>query len=324
MIKIFILPLIFCSLAAYIIYHQFLQTPVFTIGIAQWVSNPEFEKNILGFKKGLASKGFIEGKNLHFLIKNPKANKDVQHEIIQKFISHPVDLIYSLTTPGTLISSQKTQRIPIVFSIVTYPQEAGLIQSLKNSNNNLTGTRNHVSFAKQFYFFESLFPKLKKVAFAHRLGEPNSKIQFKELSILLKSRGITLIDIAASSLEDLKKQLNSSAKDIDAIYSACDTLIQSGGEEIVIQYSLQHLMPNFTCNKDGIAKGALIGNVADFETIGRASGIKAAQILNGALPQWIETESMSIDYLSINLKTAKVLNLEIPKSLIAQSKYIVQ
>ena len=44
---------------------------MFTIGIARWGSNPEFTRNVEGFKDGLAEKGYVEGKNVLFIIKNP-------------------------------------------------------------------------------------------------------------------------------------------------------------------------------------------------------------------------------------------------------------
>ncbi|MCO4783111.1 MAG: ABC transporter substrate-binding protein [Candidatus Cloacimonetes bacterium] len=321
--KIFFIPILISGFVFFYFYSSSTKNVHFTIGVTQWISNAEFEKNILGFKNALHSKGFIEGQNLQVIRKNPNGDQAQQNEIIKDFINKPVNLIYSLTTPGTIIASQNTKKIPIVFSIVTYPQAVGLVDSLKNSKNNLTGTRNHVSFAKQFYIFESIYPKLKTIVFAHRFSEPNSIIQFQEAQALLKQRDIKLIDLAALSLKDLKNKLLKLGP-VDAIYSACDTLIASGGEELVIDYSLKRKLPNFTCNKGGIKKGALVGNVADFETIGYLSGLKAADILNGAEPDWIETQSMSLDYIGVNLKTAKLIGANIPKDLLYKSKLVVQ
>ncbi|MFH1762511.1 MAG: ABC transporter substrate binding protein, partial [bacterium] len=106
------------------------------IGISQWVSNPEYDRNIAGFKDKLAEYGFIENKNLKYIIKIAEADKTKQREIIKSFKDNKVDLIYSLTTPGTLIAKEIIKDIPIVFSIVTYPAKAGVIKSIENSGCN--------------------------------------------------------------------------------------------------------------------------------------------------------------------------------------------
>ena len=61
-----------------------------------------------------------------------------------------------------------------------------------------------------------------------------------------------------------------------------------------------HKKPSFTCNKDGVLKGALIGNVADFYTIGRMSGNKAGLIFKGANSSSLLTESPGENYVCFN------------------------
>jgi putative tryptophan/tyrosine transport system substrate-binding protein len=297
----------------------------FTIGIAQWVSNPEYVKNIDGFKEELAARGFVEGKNVAYLLRVCNADKLKQKEIIREFTDKKVDLIYSLTTPGTLIARKESAgKIPIVFSIVTYPVETGVIQSLAGSGGNIVGSRNYVPPSKQFYVFERIRSDVKAVAFVHRKGEPNSCIQLNEFKAILEPRGIRVVEIAAIDIDDLKNQLDRAHGAIDAIYSACDTLIQSGGEEVVIDFCKRYAVPSFTCNKDGVLKGALVGNVADFYTIGKISGEKAALILGGADPQWLQTESPREDYIVVNLKTAAALGVKVPEEIMQQAKEIVR
>lgn len=296
---------------------------VVKIGIARWVTNDEYDRNIEGFIEGLAAGGYKKDENIVFIIKNPEADKKEQEKIIKYFIEEDVDLIYSLTTPGTLIAKALTEDIPIVFSIVTYPEEAGIIESLRSSGNNLVGTRNYVPVSKQYYDFERIVEGVKTLAIIHREGEPNSEIQFNEFTDLLQNRGIEIIDIAAVDLEDLKIQLNDNISKIDALYSTCDTLVQSGGEEIVIEFSMRYEKPSFTCNKDGILKGALMGNVADFFQIGEMAGEKAAQILEGVEPTWLTTETQRFDNLIINQKTAESLGLSIDQEILDHAEKII-
>lgn len=299
------------------------ESEIVIIGISQWVSNQEYTANIRGFKDGLAEKGYVEGQNVYFIIENPEIDEERQREIIQSFIDRDVDLFYSLTTPGTLIAKEMIKDKPIVFSIVTFPVEAGVIDALESSGNNLVGTRNYISVERQYNQFEKIYSHTKKLAFNHRKGEPNSIIQYNLMNELLAKKGIEVIDIAGVDLEDLRSQLNKVINDIDAMYSSCDTLIQGGGEEIVIDFSIIHKKPSFTCNKDGVLKGALIGNVADFYTIGKMSGIKAGLILDGAKPSSLLTESPGEDYLIINTKTASKIGITIPQYVLDDAEEII-
>ncbi len=298
------------------------QPKIFTVGISQWNSDPDYETNIQGFKAGLAQKGFYAGKNIRYIQKNPYGKIENQIDILQAFVDEKVDLIYSLTTPGTLIAKGVTSKIPIVFSIVTYPVETGVIQSLVSSENNLVGIRNYVPAVRQYYYFEKLFPDTKTLAFVHHRGEPNAEIQLREFKDTLKTRHISVIDIAAVDLDDLQEQLQSQRNKVDALYMACDTLIQNGGDGLVIAWGQTNKKPTFSCLGGGVVNGALYGDVVDVFKIGRIAGDKAALILSGASPTNINTESFYEDHILINKKTADEFNIIIPKVLLEKAARI--
>ena len=295
----------------------------FTIGITPWTSDPDYDRNIQGFKDGLAEKGYREGKNVKYILKNPQANVDNQIEIIQSFVDQKVDLIYSLTTPGTLIAKGVTSNTPIVFSIVTYPVETGVVESLTSSGNNLTGTRNYVPASRQYFYFEKIYPNTKTLAFVYRKGEPNSVIQYQEFKEYLDKRKITLLDIAAIDLDDIREKLKSNGEKIDALFGACGTLIQVGGAEVINEFSRQFKKPSFSCIEEGVRTGALTGVVKDIYAIGKASGEKAALILEGVEPSRIQVEAPTEDVLIVNTKTAKELGLTVPSDVLSKAKEII-
>jgi len=297
---------------------------MFTIGVARWGSNPEFTRNLEGFKAGLAEKGYVEGENVIFIIKSPETDMEIQRQIIQSFIDKKVDLIFSITTPSTVVAKEMTSEIPIVFSVCTFPVESDLIASLENSGNNVVGTRNYITVERQYNQFEKIYAGTKVLAFVHRKDEPNSEAQYLEMKVLLKEKGIEVIDIAAVDLDDMRAQLESVIEVVDSMFSACDTLTHSpGGEEIIVSLSKKYGKPCFACNKEGTLRGSLMGNVADFYAIGKLSGIKAGLILNGANPSSLLTESPVEDYVIINTKTAKEIGIEIPQYVLDEADEIV-
>jgi len=99
---------------------------LYKIGISVWTGYP---RSVEGFKAAMAEGGFIEGKNISYLYAKSGLDKEKQRQIAEDFKAQRVDLVYSLTTPGTTIIKQiLPPDIPIVFSIVTYPADAGLIE----------------------------------------------------------------------------------------------------------------------------------------------------------------------------------------------------
>lgn len=298
-----------------------------TVGVARWSSRPEFGWSVDGFQQGLAENGYVDGHNVRFVVENAETNLERQQVIIQDFIDQQVDLIYSLTTPGTIVAKNETNMvdspIPVVFSICPYPMESNLISTLEASGNNLVGTRNHVPFSQQYYSFERIFPDTDTLAVIYHKGAPNSKNQVREVRELLSKRGIRVISIAAATPEEIRRELEEKQKTFDAIFSTCDTLIHPGVEEAVIAFALAAKKPSFTCDKKGVMKGHLIGNVSDFEALGRIAGEKAALILKGAEPSWLTTEALRENYIIINKETANRMGLPIPRELLEIAKAIL-
>lgn len=296
------------------------------IGIARWVDNPEHNKNIEAFKSALAEAGYIEGKTVAYL-EPPASEADPEKHraLIRSFVSQHVDMMYSLTTPGTLIAkAEAPSTLPVVFSIVTYPMEAGLITSYQHSENNLVGTRNWVPMRKQLFFFHQLVPDAKSIGFVYRKGEINSEVQLNKMGSSATLLGLQVVPIPVQKVDEIDTALDRSLPHIDALYSPCDTLVQGQqGEDIVIAFAQAHHMPDFACMLSGVRKGSLIGTVADIEKIGELAGEKAVAVLRGKPPSSLETSTAASFFFYVNAKTAHVLHLTIPESILIEAKEII-
>ncbi|AJW71292.1 ABC transporter substrate-binding protein [Nitrosopumilus adriaticus] len=292
------------------------------IGVSKWIENDDQNLNVLSFKKQITDWN-ISGKEIEFIVKSARGSQERQQEIIQEYVDTKIDLIYTLTTPGTLIAKKITSDIPIVFSVVTYPVEAKIINSLENSGNNLVGVRNYVPMTKQFELISDTL-SIKTIGFIHRQGEVNSEIQLNEAIPVADDLGIQVIDIAANSISNTSELLSENIGDLDAIYLACDTLIQSGADVVAIKIATENSVPVFTCNLDAIKKGAMMGNVADISGLGKIAGEKATYILQGTKPTNLVTETQRIPLIVINLPVAETLDIEIPQKTLEKASIIIQ
>lgn len=282
----------------------------FTVGLAVWSGYPE---SVRGFKDGLTALGLIEGKHITYIQGEVGADKAMQKKVAAGFNSSGVDLVYSLTTPGTtIVKNIMSEKTPIVFSIVTYPADSGLIDSFEYSGNNLVGTSNYIPLRHYIKLLKVILPETKSVAIFHRRGEPNSKIQASSMMRLLKREGIKGIDLEPENLDQLKQMAEGLAGMVDVFMTTTDTLMQGGGEELLIDISLKRRIPILSSNKSGIEKGSTFGPVADFYTLGKLSGDKAARILKYNIdPTMIESETQNPPLFLVNKRSLKTLGIKL-------------
>jgi len=287
----------------------------FTVGLSVWSGYPE---SVRGFKDGLASEGLVEGEHVRFIQGDVGADKALQLRVANKFKVEKVNLVYSLTTPGTtIVKSVMPETTPIVFSIVTYPADSGLIESFEYSGNNLVGTSNYIPLHHYINLLKAILPATKRVAVFHRKGEPNSKIQASNMLRHLKREGISVIDIEAENVAQLRAKAAELIGNVDVFITTTDTLMQSGGEAALVKVSLANGIPILSSNKMGIEGGASFGPVADFYVLGKMSGIKAAKILKNKIPPTkIESELQNRPIALVNRTSIEKLGIKLSHDLL--------
>ncbi len=295
-----------------IISYSGIASERFKIGLAVWSGYPE---SVKGFKEGLAEQGLIEGQNVTFIQGEKSTNEQLQKNVALSFKNAKVDLVYSLTTAGTnIVKSVMPETTPIVFSIVTYPADSGLIESFEYSGNNLTGTSNYVPIYQYFNLLKLILPRIKTIAIFHRKNEPNSKIQSANMLRVLKREGIIGLDREPENIAQVTRMGEELIGKVDAFMTTTDTLMQSGGEKALIKLSLKNKIPILSSNKTGIIQGSTFGPVADFHTLGKMAGKKAALILmQGASPSRIRSEIQQPPLFLVNRHSTEMLGISISR-----------
>ena len=134
-----------------------------------------------GFIEGLKEKGFEEGKNLKINYQNAQGDMAIAKTISDQFVTSNVDLIFAIATSSLQASYNSTKDIPIVFTAVTDPIDAGVAKSWESSGTNVTGTSDMVSMEKQLELLTKLVPDIKTIGVIYNSSEANSLAQVQEL-----------------------------------------------------------------------------------------------------------------------------------------------
>lgn len=275
-----------------------------------------------------AEKGFIDDLSAHrpaVIIKRYHAHQDTKRlkSILQHIRSHPISLIYVFGTIATQIVLKEANDIPVVFNIVNRPVAAGIIESWERSGNNATGASNQVPV-------ESQLKALKKVVKFQRLGiiynpkEPNSRIQRDIAASLQETMDFTLLDFKIAYPADLAAVMPQLKNAVDAVFIPADSLMISLGEELAHWINKLKLPSLATVETLVVDHGLLLGLQPSYYQLGRMAGEKARRILSGDAPGDVPSSRLEYFQMTVNLKTARKINFQIPMSILVMANKVVR
>jgi putative ABC transport system substrate-binding protein len=141
-------------------------TGTIRIGVTKMDSHPALDADEKGFEKALADAGFKEGTGVVYDRQNARGEMANAQAIAKKFLDAKVDLIHSIATPTSQTVVKVVKNIPVVFSAVTDPVDAGLVP--RNSppgtrtGTNVTGVSDRWPVYLQFEMYMKFVPKARK------------------------------------------------------------------------------------------------------------------------------------------------------------------
>jgi len=146
----------------------------YNVGLVYLMSHPAIDQGIAGYKEQLA-KEFPEGnKNVKTIYSNANGEIKNINAIIQSYIDKDVDAVIALTTPAAQVANRLLSDKPLIFVGVTDPISAGLVDSLKNGKENVTGTTSRAPVFETLQLALKVFPNVKSIGIIYSSFEANS------------------------------------------------------------------------------------------------------------------------------------------------------
>ena len=303
------------------------QPAVPVIGYLSSASSQGHASYLAGFHEGLRESGFIDGQNV--TIEYRWANGQYQRlpELAADLVRRHVALIATGSTPAALAAKAATTTIPIVFEMAGDPVGIGLVAGLDRPGGNVTGVANLgiQMTPKRLQLLHEAVPSAKLVALL--VNPANSTVaetQLREAFAAAPTLGVDLHVLHAST-----------ERDLDAVFA---NLIQSRAGGLVIaaeplfsslnkqfaELTVRHAIPAITGGRDFAAAGGLLSYGADTRQAYRLAGIYTGRVLKGEKPANMPVQQSTKVELIINLKTAKVLGLDIPNTLIGRADEVIE
>lgn len=283
----------------------------YTIGINQLVQHDALDASRQGFIEGLKEKGFEEGKNLKIDYQNAQGDMAIAKTISDQFVTSKVDMIFAIATSSLQASYNATKDIPIVFTAVTDPIDAGVANSWESSGTNVTGTSDMVSMEEQLDLLTELVPDIKTLGVIYNSSEANSLAQVQELKKEAEKRNIDIKEISVTTVNEINQNLSAALGSIDALYAPTDNTVASA-YDLVGNLCINKNIPILCGEEAGVSKGGLCSIGIDYFKLGKEAGYKAAEILNGKAPSDIEISTLSDMSITINTDVVEKLNITVP------------
>ncbi|MBA3814130.1 MAG: ABC transporter substrate-binding protein [Alphaproteobacteria bacterium] len=291
------------------------------IAITQFVTHGALDTVRTALLEELEKKGYKEGENLTITFDNAHGNATTASQIARKFLGLKPDVIVAIATPSAL-SMVKTIKnsIPIVFSAVTDPVRAGLVSSLQNHPQNVTGVMDAPPIKEQMGFIKTLLPAAKTIGIIYNPGDNGSVSSLEVIREEAKAQGFALVEVTPVKSSDIQAALLQLVGQVDAIYVPLDNMIVSA-MKTVSAISLKHKIPLFAADSGSVESGALACVGYSYHLAGLKTGDMAEEILKGKKSSEIDIASPDKIDVFINRNALETLKISLPESLRSQARF---
>jgi putative ABC transport system substrate-binding protein len=278
------------------------------------------------FQRGLIETGIAAGRNVKIENRWAEGQYDQLPTLARDLVDHRVGIIVALYLVAARAAKSVTQTIPVVFVTGSDPVGAGLVSSLNRPAGNLTG----VAFMftrlgeKNLATLHELVPTADVIGALVNPNNPNAEPQARDLQAAAQALGLELVILAAGSDGEIDTVFaHLRERHIEALLVTADGLFFGLGDKLAM-LAARYAMPAFYPLSDYVAAGGLISHGANLSESWRQAGIYVGKIIKGAQVADMPVFQATNFELTINLKTAKALGLEVTPKLLALADKVIE
>lgn len=249
----------------------------YKIGASQYVEHPSLDRAYEGFQAAIADAGL----NVEYDLQSAQADQNNVKTISDKFVADNVDLIFANATPNAVGALQATKDIPIVFTSVTDPIDAGLVESFDQPGDNITGVSDlHPDSIKKTVEFIDQYFEGATVGLIYNAGEQNSVSQIEAVNAAIEGTSLSTEERTVANSAEVQQAATTLVEEVDVFYIVTDNTVVSALDS-VIGVANDHQIPLVVGEPDSLAKGGFMTYGIDYYTIGYRTGEMAVEILTG-------------------------------------------
>jgi putative ABC transport system substrate-binding protein len=299
------------------------------VGVLMGVANDaEAQARAKIIEQGLAKKGWVVGQNLRIEYRFASSDAARMLSLSKELVDLHPDVIVGHSTPVVAALHQTTQTIPIVFVVVADPVSSGFVTSIARPGGNITGfsVLQPTITGKYLSILRELKSQLTRVAVMYnRESSPNGgeffMLRFMESA---KEFRVTPIVTEVQSPAEIEKAM----ADLGAAPGSALIVLAGNfttlNRELIISLAARFRIPTIYPYRYFVDEGGLMSYGVDVLDLFRRAPDYIDRILQGAKPADLPVQAPKKFELVINLKTAGILDLVVPRLLLASADALIE
>jgi putative ABC transport system substrate-binding protein len=299
---------------------------VYRIGVLNPASASIMGGRIEVLRAALREYGYVEGKNLVIDLRWGERNYDELPRLAAELITLKPDVLITHARVSTVAAQKATTTIPIVMVSVSEPDALGLVSNLQRPGGNVTGFANFNSilYAKRIELLKESQPQIRRIAFTS--GPATAALTHKAVEAAAQSLKLEL------QLHNVTKPDQGQIDEIiaalikrraDAFVASNEPIFQGQFNQSLARFGEKHRMPSAGASEFA-ESGGMIGYNSDALEPYRRAAFFINRIITGTSPGEIPVELPSKFELVVNMKTARLLGIKIPNSILLRATKVIE
>ncbi len=278
------------------------------------------------FRGGLRDLGYVEGQNVVIEYRWSERREQRFSDLATELVRLNVAVIVTQGTPAVLAAKGASSTIPIVMTAVGDPVGAGIVASLARPGANITGLSLFDTDldSKRIELLKEAVPDLTRIAMLWSANDPGMTLAFSRVEVAAQALGLSLQSLAVREPDDFPGAFQAAhARRAEAlIVTAQPFTLRHRGQ--ILDLVVKHRLPAMYTNRGFVDAGGLMAYAPSLSDQFRRAATYVDKILRGAKPADLPVEQPTKFEFVINMKTARVLGLTIPPSLLLRADQLVE
>ena len=271
--------------------------------------------------------GYVEGQNLVIEFRNAEGRLERLPDLAAELVRLNVDVIVAAPEACIQAAKQATSTIPIVMAASEDPVGRGFVASLAHPGGNVTGLSSLQPglVGKQVELLKEIVPKLSRVAALWDMDTPSQSVFMRETEVAARALAL---QVQALPLRGPEPDFESAFRVVTSSRAGALSVVSGplflAHLAAVVDLAARSRLPAIYNLREYVDAGGLISYGPNLPDMHRRAAAYVDRILKGAKPRDLPVEQPTKFELIINRKTAKVLGLTIPPSVLLRADQIME
>ncbi len=289
----------------------------YRIGLAQIMEHTSLNQIRDSFTAEMEALGYGPDK-VEIDYQNAQSDQSNLNSICQKFAGDGKDLIVAIATPTAISAAAAAPDIPLVFSAVTDPVAAKLVENPDAPEGNITGTSDAIPVDQVFELMNQLTPGVETVGLVYNLGEVNSVAVIEQAKTYLDSKGIGYVEATVTNTSEVQQAAQSLVGKCQAFYTPIDNTVATA-MPVYAEVAKQAGLPIYTGADSMVIDGGFATVGIDYTLLGKQTAAMVVKVLEGTPISEIPVETLSNFATVVNTTTAEAIGVTLPGDLLSSA-----